>query len=144
MKKGVSYFEVLIALSLVMFIIGITFQGMLSFYYNFLLTGDLMLLVETISQARLEAINNYLSLPRGVYLTSSAYVIFSGNSYEERDNRYDLVFSRSGRVGITSPFTQIVFHNFSATTSASGTIVLKLDNKKKEIIINNEALLDWQ
>lgn len=144
MKKGVSYFEVLIALSLVMLIIGITFQGMLSFYYNFLLTGDFMLLVETISQARLEAINNYLSLPRGVYLASSTYVIFSGNNYEARDSRYDVVFPRSGRILITSPFSQIVFHNFSATTSASGTIMLKLNNKKREIIINNEALLDWK
>lgn len=143
MKQAFTFWEIIIALGIFLILFIVSFQGLGSFYYNFLLSNEEFFILDILNQARLEALANYQSLPRGVYFTTSEYILFSGDNFNNRDARYDTSFPRSKIIEIISP-EQIVFNNFSATTSVSTTIVLKLANNQRKIFINNEALLDWQ
>ncbi len=141
--RGFTFIEILIIIGLISLLAILGFNFVFSFYYQFALEGEFELLINLIKKIRLEALDNLYSLPRGLYFTTSSYIVFSGNNYLSRNSQYDIVYPRFEKIQIIAPFNEIVFQNFSATTSASGTIELKLFDQKRKIIINNEGWVDW-
>jgi hypothetical protein len=106
------------------------------------LQGEQKLLLNILQKARFDALNNLYFMARGVYIGSDNYILFSGSNFSSRNPVYDISYPRSA-VNIQSSFNQIVFTPLSATTSASGTIELSINNKKFFININNEGFIDW-
>lgn len=140
--KGFTFLEIMIVIVILALLFSVGFIFNLSFYQTFLLQGEQRLLLNLLHKVRLEALDNLYSLPRGVYIDENNYIIFSGSSFANRIPAYDLSYPRSA-VKIQSPFNEIIFSPLSATTTASGTIELSLNDKKFFIIINNEGFIDW-
>jgi len=140
--KGFTFFEILIVLSILGLFLSAGFVFNYSFYQAFLLEGERELLLNLLNKARLEALDNLYGLPRGVYFADDYYLVFSGSNYNSRNPAYDQIYPRA-KIKINSPFSEVVFNNFSATSSASGTIELIEGSKIKKIQINNEGLLEW-
>lgn len=142
--KGFTIFEILLVLIFISFLFYLGLLSIVPFYYSYILENEKILILNILHNARIDALNNLYSLPRGVYFDSDKYILFSGNDFFSRNRSYDIVYPRSLNIEINTPQNPIIFSNLSATTSANGTIVLKLFNKEKRIIINNEALLDFE
>jgi hypothetical protein len=140
--KGFTFAEILIILLILGLFLSAGFVFNYSFYKSFLLEGERELLLNLLNKARLEALDNLYGLPRGIYFGNDYYLVFSGSNYSSRNPAYDQIYSRA-KIKINSPFSEIVFNNFSATSSASGTIELKEGDKIKKIQINYEGLLEW-
>jgi prepilin-type N-terminal cleavage/methylation domain-containing protein len=140
--KGFTFFEILIVLLILGLFLLAGFVFNYSFYQSFLLEGERELLLNLLNKARLEALDNLYGLPRGIYFSNDYYLIFSGPNYNLRNPAYDQIYPRA-KIKINSPFSEIVFNNFSATSSVSGTIELMQGSKIKKIQINYESLLEW-
>jgi prepilin-type N-terminal cleavage/methylation domain-containing protein len=140
--KGFTFFETLIVLLILGLFLSAGFVFNYSFYQSFLLEGERELLLNLLNKARLEALDNLYGLPRGIYFADNYYLVFSGSNYNSRNPAYDQIYPRA-KIKINSPFSEVVFNNSSATSSASGTMEFIQGSKIKKIQINHEGLLEW-
>ncbi len=140
--RAFSLLEIIIVIFILSALFASIYYFQTSFYDTFLLEGEKELLLNVLRKARIEAAENLYQSPRGVYLTSTAYIIFSGQSFTNRNTSYDINFPHLN-ISIASPFSEIVFSQLIATSSASGTIILSKRNKSFKILINNEGYIDW-
>jgi prepilin-type N-terminal cleavage/methylation domain-containing protein len=139
--SGFTLLEVLIVVVIFLFIIsGGLFVGF-DFYKGYILASERDIVLAALRKARMQAINNIYESPHGVFLGGN-YVIFAGESYALRNPQFDEVIPKSSAVNIYG-LDQVVFQPLSATTSASGTIVLSDGLRNAAININSEGRINW-
>lgn len=141
-KSGFTIIEILISVAImaIIFSLGLIFG--VDFFRNYIISSERDMLVSILSKARSQAANNISQSAHGVYITSSDYIIFQGNSYSGRDQNYDQKIPASSAISKSGP-SEIVFSQLSAESNASGTIILSNSQKTLAISVNNEGKIDW-
>lgn len=141
-KRGFSLIEVIIVIAVLVVVSGFTLGVGSEFYNSRSLIAERDSLVALLRRARINAMNNTNQMDQGVFLGSSEYVIFQGNSYAGRNSAFDETFPRLGGVTIEGP-TEVVFSALEGASNASGTIAIVSASGRAEISINYEGRISW-
>lgn len=141
-RNGFTVIEIVIVLALVSILAGLGLFVGLEFYRNSALEAELDILVAGLRKARAASLHNIGGVPHGLAVLGDRYVLFSGGSYALRDPALDEDIGRG--VGMqTAGLEEVVFGQFSATSSASGTIALSDGMRERAIDINYEGRISW-
>ena len=107
MRKGFTLFEVLITFGILAFLVGFVSFG-LDFYKRQELENQTNDVLETLRRAQFKAISVESDSSYGVYLTNANYTLFKGQSFSQRDSRFDEVFNLPAIIRIEG-LSEIVF-----------------------------------
>jgi prepilin-type N-terminal cleavage/methylation domain-containing protein len=140
---GLTLIEILIAIGILTIILSFGYLIGFDFYKNYALQSEKDLLVSILRKARSQALNNVGAKPHGVYIDNSSYTIFYGNSYVSRDSQYDENIKKAPGINL-SGLNEIVFAPLTATSTASGTIVLNNGTGSFSIDVNYEGRINWR
>ncbi|MBI4119667.1 MAG: prepilin-type N-terminal cleavage/methylation domain-containing protein [Parcubacteria group bacterium] len=140
--RGFTLIEIVITVGIFLIVMGIGLFVGLDFYRGSALTAERDTVVSILRSARSDAFNNLHELPHGIFIDADRYILFSGASYASRDPQFDEVIFKSPAVD-ASGTQEIVFQQLSATTGASGTIILSYDTRSVTIEVNGEGRINW-
>jgi len=140
---GFTLIEILIAIGILTIILSFGYLISFDFYKNYALQSEKDLLVSILRKARSQALNNVGAAPHGVYIDNASYTIFYGNSYVSRDSQYDENIKKAPGINL-SGLNEIVFAPLTATSTASGTIVLNNGTGSFSIDVNYEGRINWR
>lgn len=137
-KYGFTLVELLlvIAVAAVIFIVAAPFS--IWFYHNQLLDEARSNIINTLSQARHNAVLQKNNSEFGVKINSTDhnYVLFQGFSYAAKVDEYDETYDLLNTITASEP-TEIVFAKLTGLPSATGTITLTYESLTKGILITD-------
>ena len=135
----------LIELILVMAIIAVLFTVSVPLAINFYNTRQLDVqesgLVQALRRAQLKAMLGEGSSSFGVDINSGRYVLFSGDSYQNRDPSLDEIFTLPGSFLVTPG--EVIFNSLTGTSSYVGDINLTIGNRSETININEAGRIEY-
>lgn len=140
-KSGFSLVEIIIVLSIVAILLGIS----LPIYNDFRRSNDINLATNSVvnalrfTQLRSVAINEDSSWSVKV---SEDIIVFKGNNYVERNASFDKIFNLPNGVNI-SGVLETHFAKFSGLPDITGDIILTNQNVSKTISINQKGMVDY-
>lgn len=139
--KGATFIEIILALALVLLL------GTLAapFYGHFAYSGDIPIARDAIEQstkqAKLYTLIGKNSGRWGVAFRADEIVLFQGDTYDQRDVRYDESYPVASRVTISGA-DEIVFDAPEGTLSDSINLVLSAGDTTEELVINREGIIE--
>ena len=143
MTKGITLIEILVAMAIIVIILGLGYFVGFDFYRNYALHSEKDILLSVLRKARSQALNNVNSITHGVYIGSDSYTIFYGNSFASRDSQYDENIRKAPGIAL-SGLNETVFAPLTATSTASGAIIINNGRKSFFIDINYEGRISWR
>ena len=142
LRRGFTLVEVIIVVGMMTVLALFTVVITAGSYTRNVLESERDSVVSFLWRARARAIHNINQTGHGLFITTSSYIVFQGNSYAARSSTLDEVFPKSG--GITSSgLSEIVFQPPEGSSASTGTITLTNQAKSAMIIINGEGQIDW-
>lgn len=140
--KGYTLIEVLLTVSLMVLLVGIS----IPIYQNFQILNELdsavNLTVRSLRSAQLQAQSVQLDSQWGVSFVSNTVTIYKGATYATRDATYDQSYSIPVNVTVTG-VSDIAYTQVFGDTSTTGTITFTNFNKVKTIVINSKGALTY-
>ena len=137
--RGITYIEVMVALSLLMLLgIGIAPVSW-SWYRSVIARSGRSTLLVALRHARAESLDGdcegsicQTGAPHGLSIQPGRFVIFQGGSYASRDTAYDEVFDSASSLQAASSAatTEVVFAALTADVAAPADFVLKDRNER--------------
>jgi len=140
MKQGFTLVEILVVIAIILFLTAIIAPIGLNFYKIQVFNETHEQIVGLLKQARSNAFIQKNNADFGLYFGDKQMVLFQGPSYSQRDESYDFGLKLPALVEI-SGLSEIVFSRGSALPKQSGSLLIKLGQKQKEIIINEQGLI---
>lgn len=141
-RSGFTLFETVIVMGIFLIIFSFGLFIGFDYYRGYLLAAERDTVVATLRKARSQALNNVLQAAHGLYIATTSYVIFTGNSFATRNAVYDEAINRLPGVS-ASGTTEVVFWPLAATSTASGTIALSDGVRQVGIQVNYEGRINW-
>ena len=141
-RQGFTLFEIVIAVSILVVVLGFGLAISPSFYAQQVATSERDTLASLLVHARSEALNNLNQSSHGVEITPDSYTVFQGSTYAARNPDYDETFPRTAGFAITGP-GEIVFNSLDASVAAPGTITMQSGSKTLMIIVNGEGGINY-
>jgi len=143
MKKGFTLLEMLLTITIIAVLGGVSAP----IYMSFLARNDLnvtsTIVVQSLRRAQTQAKNMVNDSDWGIYMTDRVLTIFSGSTYAGRDISYDEDFDIAPTISF-SGVTEVVFLRFSGDTSDNGNIILNSNsNETRTITINQRGMVDY-
>jgi prepilin-type N-terminal cleavage/methylation domain-containing protein len=140
-QLGFTVIEVLIVIGIfgILAAIGLFFS--MDFFRTYSTNSEQVTLVSALSQARAQSLANINRQPHGVRVTPENYTIFSGSSFDTRDQSFDRVLSVSSAVH-PSGTTDIVFEQLSGNTSCTEICNITLTGASP-VQINAQGAILW-
>jgi len=141
-KTGFTLLEILLSITIIAILAGIGAP----IYQSFQNKNELDIAVNTISQSILRA--QVLSQAVegdsvwGVYIATGSLIIFRGDSYTNRNQAYDEIYSISSIIA-PSGLTEIVFNKLTGSTQNIGEIILTGINDSRTITINQKGTVSY-
>jgi prepilin-type N-terminal cleavage/methylation domain-containing protein len=137
-KKGFSFIEIIISLSLLTMISVLVFVSFNSLNNKQSLDKQIDFLKSTINQTRMDAINSKNSINHSIQFSSTS--IMYDNKTIDLENNISLLSSTMGS-------TTVSFYKISGFPSATGTLVYQLQKggtviATSSIIINNLGIIE--
>lgn len=142
-RKGFSYFEVLLVVAMV----AIATTASIPITRSFIINSELNVAVETsiqcLRRARMSARNSMKDSSWGVNFSEGIITIYSGESYDSRNSDNDEIYLISSAIVVTGD-TDINFQKFTGDTSTGYTIVLDTSLTDETILnINSKGIIDY-
>lgn len=143
MKKGFTILEMLLVLTIVAFLAGVSAPIYMSFQARNELNVATTILVQSLRRAQTLSRAMENDETWGVYLDGSDLTIFNGASYSARNTEYDEIFS-VGPLIYFSGNSEIVFDLSTGETSDTGDIIINSNNNEtRTITINAKGMVDF-
>ena len=140
-EKGFTIFEMLIVTGILAIILAIGIPISWNFYLDYELVYEQKTLNSLLGYARNLSMVNSGEAAHGLYIDSSNFVVFEGNSYASRNVNADKPFPRSSAITITGPVEQW-FLPLSGQTSSS-TFGVSNGRKTFTTYVNSEGRIEW-
>jgi len=139
--KGFTAIELLITISIIAVVALFTIGNGVDTNARADLASDYTTLLQLLTHARNEAMNNVNQAPHGVHINASSFTLFEGATYVAGAPGNQMT-ARNTSVAVSGP-TDIVFEQLSGrATPASGSIVLSKAAYTRSITVNVEGRLD--
>lgn len=140
--RGFTMIEILITVSIIAVVALFTIGNGIDTNARADVASEHTTLLELLTHARNQAMNNVNQTPHGVHISSNAFTSFEGLTYNPSDPaNKDTV--RNTSVSATG-LTDIVFDQLSGrATPSSGSITLSKGDSTRSITINAEGRIDW-
>jgi len=149
-SRGFTLIEVLIVVSLITMLAGLTLFFDVSSFRRTAFNTELATLAVALQTARADALNNIDQAPHGVKIypgSYKGYVVFEGSDYAHRDVTKDVAIPSMYTVAVAPPSPdEVVFTQLSGEVSISNFTLALLDtnrNASSTIALNAEGLIDW-
>lgn len=141
--KGFTLFEVLLSITIIALVAGIS----VPVYQSFQVRNDLNIaastVVQTLRRAQVlsQAVDGDMSW--GVYSGNGAITLFKGGSYITRDSNFDESFAVPTNI-TPSGLQEIIFTKFTGFPQTTGNIIFTSSaNETKTISINKKGTVSW-
>lgn len=142
-QSGFTLLEMLLSVSLIIFIAGIG----IPIYQSFQVRNDLDIAVVTLAHSlrRAKLLSQATEYPEksGIHVQSGNIVLFFGNSYATRDTGKDISLPISPTI-VFSGMTEIVFSRMTGFPESTGTMTLtSIQQQSHTITINEKGMVEY-
>lgn len=134
-QSGFTLVEVLLVLGLTFTIAAFSYPLVHSTFRSHVVQSATGRLVTALRKAELQATLESEGAYHGVRILPEEYVVFVGDSYDERDTERDESFTRSSTVHITGS-EEVVFAPHTGVPNEQVLITLSFDTELKEVSIS--------
>ena len=141
-RLGFTIVELLVIMAIAVLIFIFTLGVGSDFYRNQSLISERDTVINLLRRARTKAMNNENQSNQGLSVSTTSYVLFSGDSYALRNASYDEEFPRSGIINVSGP-TEAVFAALEGTSNVSGTISVSNSKDTANISVNYGGRITW-
>jgi len=143
MRKGFTLIEMMLTLSIMVMLAGISAPIYLSFQAKNDLETANSVLISSLRRAQMLAQTMDHDMSWGVYLQERRLTVFAGETYNTRSSVYDEDFSLAPSVSF-SGLNEIVFEKLSGETNNIGEIIINSNNNEtRTITINQKGRLEF-
>lgn len=111
-------------------------------YRNYLLTSETRNILSILRRAQSLSFSNSYEKSYGMAVEPQNFVLFQGNSFDDRNQAFDEDYPRETSVTI-SGFSEIIFSRFSGRPNATTSIVLSNQLRSQSMDINEEGVINW-
>ena len=140
--SGLTFIEVIVVMAIIIIIFWFALNIGTRQIGTQTLFSERDVVLGLLRDARSRAMGNINQSDHGVFIGSSNYTAFDGQTYSSRNQANDSVFPKFN--GVTfSGLTEIVFLSLSGQSTASGTIIMSNSTGTSTISINNEGAINW-
>ncbi len=77
------------------------------------LSEETRMLKSTIRLAQIKAINNYHDSPYGIKILDDRYILFQGDSFEDRDQNFDIIYKIDSDLALADGQDEVVFSKYT-------------------------------
>ena len=140
--QGVSLIEVLMVISIIGILSGISVSGYFYYKKNSELDLSLWQVANMLRKAKANSVSVVEDDQWGVRIEKDGVIVFRGGNFSERDASFDSVVALSGITEV-SGVSQISFTKFSGLPSTSGSITLSSGLQTKNIQINAAGIISY-
>jgi len=141
-QAGFTYMEIAVVMAIFVVIMGFgLFIGM-DVYRGYSFSSETDIAVSVFQRSRSRALNNVHGSPHGVYVASSSYHMFVGDSYATRDTSKDETIPAHPSIAL-SGLNEVVFSQLSGDASPQGVVVVSDGGRTSSISINHEGTINW-
>lgn len=142
-NKGFTLLELLLSISIIIIIAGISTP----IYQSFQNRNDLDITMVTITQSlrRAKTLSQAVDGDTnwGVKIQTGNIILFKGLSYESRNINFDEIFDMPTSI-TPSGVSEIVFTKFTGLPQITGTITLISNaNETRNVVINNKGMVSY-
>lgn len=141
-EKGVSLVEVLMAISIISILLGISVSGYFYYKKNSGLNLSLQQTANMIRRAKSNAVSGSSDSQWGVNIEKKKVTVFKGGSFSGRNSSFDEVVQINGVSGVSGS-TSIIFAKFTGLPSSSGSVTLQSGSQNKSIQINEAGIVSY-
>lgn len=141
-SRGFTFIEFLLVLGIFTLLITVSLPLAVDFYNNQQLNLQEQGIVQALRVAQLKAMSREFDSSFGLYINSTQYVLFKGDSYLSRDTSFDEVYDFPTNLQV-SGLSEVVFNKLTGTTSNTGITTLTLGNKTETININEMGRVNY-
>jgi len=146
MEKGISLIEVLVVVSILLFLAVFGILAILNFQKETSLNNDSTQLLSDLRLVRQKTLSSVENSQWGIYFDTNFYIIFQGSDYLSRDINFDEERKLSKEVEFFNLSEQeIVFNRLTGTTNIETQIFLRLRDdltKIKTIFVSESGQID--
>ncbi len=136
--KGFTAIEILLVIAIAVVLFALVFPLGIDFYRDWQLQNNTQQILQTLRKAQSRAMASELDSSFGIYIQEGSYVLFKGDSFENRDNQFDEVFDLPLSIVIDSLPKEVVFSKLKGEPKMEEEIIINSDSQR-EIIKINEA-----
>lgn len=152
LSRGFTLIEILVVIAIFTMLGGMALVVSMESYRGYAFRNERDMIVALLQKARSESMSNVClgtsctgGRPHGVYLQTGSVVIFQGPNYASRDSAVDETITSRYAAASTTPgsFTEVVFTQLSATTTATSTTLRDDAGHVSVISIHSEGGITW-
>ena len=135
--RGFTTLELIIAISILFILGGISIFGMSNISKKSYLSSDVETVKSAFLKARTMSINGVDGIEHGIYLSSTSVTVFKGINIigATTDSVYNLKHGVISSVSFSNTTTSLYFNKITGSPSASGSLVLSGENSSTTIKI---------
>jgi prepilin-type N-terminal cleavage/methylation domain-containing protein len=139
-NKGFSLLELMLVIAVIAIIFSVATPLAIDFYQRQLVNEVQDNIINTLKQARHNAVLQKNDSNFGVNISTSTekFILFQGDSYDTRIDTYDEEYDLMPDIAILGP-TEVVFSKLTGLPSATGTISLVVGNIARGILIGDSG-----
>ena len=142
-NRGFTLIEVLVVIFIFTALLAMSAFFNITFYKGSSFGVDVDTFTTVLQRARGKAMSNINQLNQGVYIDTTKYVLFQGDSFATRNSAFDQDISRNSNLTFTGP-SEVVFGQLSGSSSFQGNIIIKDGPKTATVSLNYEGLIKRQ
>jgi len=144
-ESGFTLLELLLSIAIIAIITGMSLPLYAGFQSRNDLDVDTQGVVGMLRRAELYARTMNGDGPWGVKVQSGSAVLFKGSTYASRDTTVDETDTIPTEITFSGTLSEVVFSKFTATPSATGTVILThtANNETRTITLNAKGMVDY-
>jgi prepilin-type N-terminal cleavage/methylation domain-containing protein len=137
-KAGFTLIELMLALALLGLIGGLSAPLVRGFFQRTRLATDQNRIAQTLRHGQVLAESGQRDSPWGVRINNKEIILFAGDSYASRNEKFDEVYSLRPSFAVSGP-DEFVFTKLSGRPDTTGTITLKTAAGQSRNVSVNEV-----
>lgn len=142
-NAGFSLLEVILSISLIAVLAGISLPIYRGFQLNNQLDVAADMIAETSRRAQLLSQVGDRNSAHGIYIGSGELVMFTGASYAGRQGEYDETFALADQLELTG-LSEIVFAELTGLPNSAGTIeITALNNATRSLNVSALGVIEY-